>query len=56
MINSREFNELVNMTAGELEAWLKEEDSTSSGWAKDDGSGETIGERNKISLVFSPPK
>jgi hypothetical protein len=39
----REFNELVNMTASDLESWLKEEDSTSSGWSKDDGSGETIG-------------
>jgi hypothetical protein len=31
------------MSASELEEWLKEESSTSSGWAKDDGSGETIG-------------
>merc|ERR1712093_208274 len=38
-----EFNELVNMSSSELEAWLKEEQSTSSGWSKDDGSGETIG-------------
>ncbi len=27
----REFNELVNMTAGELEAWLREEQSQDSG-------------------------
>ena len=40
---SREFNELVNMTAGELEGWLKEEQSESSGWGKGDGSGETVG-------------
>jgi hypothetical protein len=40
---TREFNELVNMSASELESWLKEEDSTSSGWSKDDGSGETVG-------------
>jgi Protein of unknown function (DUF3140) len=40
---SSEFNELVNMSASELEEWLKEEQFTSSGWAKDDGSGETIG-------------
>lgn len=39
----REFNELVNMTADELESWLKEEQSQESGWAKDDGSGETVG-------------
>lgn len=31
------------MSASELESWLKEEDSTSSGWSKDDGSGETVG-------------
>lgn len=39
---SREFNELVNMTAGELE-WLKEEQSATSGCDKGDGSSETIG-------------
>lgn len=39
----REFNELVNMSAKELEDWLKEEGSVSSGWSKDDGSGESVG-------------
>lgn len=43
LIWDREFNELVNMTADELEDWLKEEQSESSGWDKGDGSGETIG-------------
>lgn len=43
LIAPREFNELVNMTASELEKWLKEEESEASGWSKDDGSGETIG-------------
>jgi Protein of unknown function (DUF3140) len=38
-----EFNQLVNMSASELESWLKQEDSTSSGWSKEDGSGESIG-------------
>ena len=38
-----EFGELVNMTADELEAWLKEEQSQTSGWSKDDGSEETVG-------------
>jgi hypothetical protein len=39
-----EFNELVNMTPTELEEWLQTEDSTSSGWRKDDGSGgESVG-------------
>lgn len=31
------------MTAEELESWLKEEQSQSSGWSKDDGSGESVG-------------
>jgi Protein of unknown function (DUF3140) len=31
------------MTSDELEAWLKEEQSSSSGWSKSDRSGETIG-------------
>jgi hypothetical protein len=39
----QEFNELVNMTASELEVWLKTESSMSSGWAKGDGSEESIG-------------
>ena len=42
-ILNREFNELVNMTSGELEEWLKEEQSESSGWDKGDGSGESVG-------------
>lgn len=37
-----EFNEIINMTADELEKWLKEEQSQESGIAKDDGS-ETVG-------------
>ena len=41
--DSREFNELDNMSAGELEDWLKEEQSAASGWEKGDGSGETAG-------------
>ncbi|KAK4177591.1 hypothetical protein QBC36DRAFT_345327 [Triangularia setosa] len=39
----QEFNELVNMTAPELKDWLKTSASTSSGWSKDDGSGESVG-------------
>ena len=39
----REFNELVNMTAEELQDRLKQEDSEGSGWSKSDDSGETIG-------------
>lgn len=35
----------------ELETWLKEEALESSGWSKDDGSGETVGhERYRSSL------
>ena len=54
-----EFNELVNMTASELESWLKEESSQSSGWSKDDGSGETIGHesgRKIIEILKKNPK
>ena len=43
LLSAREFNELVNMSASELEEWLQSEDSQSSGWSKDDSSGETIG-------------
>lgn len=46
---SREFNELVNMTSAELESWLKEEQSQSSGWSKDDGSSETVGHERLVS-------
>jgi hypothetical protein len=42
-VATREFNELVNMTAEELDSWLSEEESQASGWSKNDGSGETIG-------------
>ncbi|TVY34194.1 hypothetical protein LSUB1_G007168 [Lachnellula subtilissima] len=38
-----EFNTLVNMTPSDLQTWLESPESTSSGWAKEDGSGETIG-------------
>ncbi|KUJ24654.1 uncharacterized protein LY89DRAFT_745616 [Mollisia scopiformis] len=55
----QEFNELVNMSASELEQWLKSEDSTSSGWSKDDGSGETVGHdsgRKIIEILKKNPK
>ncbi|OAQ96111.1 hypothetical protein LLEC1_05203, partial [Akanthomyces lecanii] len=39
----KDFNELVNMTASELETWLKSKDSGEAGWSKDDESGETVG-------------
>ena len=40
---ARDFNKTVNMTADELEKWLKGTGSKDSGWSKDDGSGESIG-------------
>lgn len=52
-LSTREFNELVNMTASELEKWLKSEDSTSSGWSKEDGSGETIGHERLVTTLLS---
>ncbi|KAK3327606.1 hypothetical protein B0T19DRAFT_484684 [Cercophora scortea] len=47
----REFNELVNMTAEELEDWLKTEASTDSGWSKNDGSGESVGHESGRKIV-----
>ncbi|KAK3684995.1 hypothetical protein B0T22DRAFT_206441 [Podospora appendiculata] len=55
----REFNELVNMTAEELEDWLQTEASTSSGWSKSDGSGESVGHesgRNIVEILKRNPK
>ncbi|KAK3054471.1 hypothetical protein LTR09_004740 [Extremus antarcticus] len=55
----QEWNELVNMSAQELKDWLSQEDSTSSGWSKDDGSGETIGHesgRKIIEILEKNPK
>jgi hypothetical protein len=47
------------MSASDLEKWLKSEDSTSSGWSKDDGGGETIGHesgRKIIEILKKNPK
>ena len=44
------------MTAQELEAWLKEEQSEGAGWSKGDESGETIGhERYRSASVPLQP-
>ncbi|KAF1981016.1 hypothetical protein K402DRAFT_365530 [Aulographum hederae CBS 113979] len=54
-----EFNELVNMTPDELKDWLGSDESTGSGWSKDDGSGETIGHesgRKIIKILEKNPK
>ena len=40
---SREWNDIVNMSAKELKDWLQQEESEDAGWSKDDGSGETVG-------------
>ena len=47
----REFNELVNMSAKELQDWLGQEESAGAGWSKDDGSGETIGHDSGRKIV-----
>lgn len=52
LIEDREFNELVNMSSSELEDWLKEEQSEGSGWAKDDGSGETVGHERCVAIHY----
>ncbi|KIW65221.1 hypothetical protein PV04_07499 [Phialophora macrospora] len=48
---SRDFNSTVNMTADELEQWLRESGSQESGWSKDDGSGESIGHESGRKIV-----
>ncbi|KAL8708331.1 MAG: hypothetical protein Q9220_006806 [cf. Caloplaca sp. 1 TL-2023] len=47
----QEFNELVNRISSELKTWLKEEQSESSGWAKDDGSGESVGHESGRKII-----
>ncbi|RVX66348.1 hypothetical protein B0A52_09956 [Exophiala mesophila] len=54
-----DFNKTVNMTADELEKWLKGEASQNSGWSKDDGSGESVGHesgRKIIAILKKNPK
>ncbi|KAK5995462.1 Target of rapamycin complex 2 subunit AVO2 [Cladobotryum mycophilum] len=46
-----EFNELVNMTAKELEDWLKSDDSRSAGWPKENDDGESIGHESGRQIV-----
>ncbi len=45
----KHFNELVNMSAAELEKWLKTEDSKNTGW--DSGDGEAIGHKSGKKIV-----
>merc|ERR1712054_575355 len=55
----KEFNEIVNMTASELEKWLKSDDSRSAGWPKDEGEdGESVGHdsgRKIVDILKSNP-
>ncbi|ROT38964.1 DNA-binding protein [Sodiomyces alkalinus F11] len=48
-----EFIEYVNMTASELEAWLKSDDSRSAGWPKhnEEGEPETVGHESGRKIV-----
>ncbi|WVW82812.1 hypothetical protein I302_104824 [Kwoniella bestiolae CBS 10118] len=46
-----DFNEIVNMTADELEAFLKTEGSETTGFQKEDGSGESIGHESGRKIV-----
>ena len=48
-----EFNELVNMSAKELEEWLGKDESAGAGWAKADDSGETIGHERCVNMLTS---
>ena len=43
--------DVVNMTADELEAFLKTEGSESTGWSKGDGSGESVGHESGRKIV-----
>ncbi|KAF4947985.1 hypothetical protein FGADI_9980 [Fusarium gaditjirri] len=55
----QEFNEVVNMTASELEKWLKSDDSNSAGWPKEDEDGETVGHdsgRKIVEILKENPK
>ncbi|OAA40677.1 DNA-binding protein [Metarhizium rileyi] len=55
----QEFNELVNMTAAELETWLKSSDSEAAGLSKDGENGESIGHdsgRKIVQILKDNPK
>ncbi|KAJ9651926.1 hypothetical protein H2198_008822 [Neophaeococcomyces mojaviensis] len=47
----KDFNITVNMTAEELEKWLKGSASKDTGWSKSDGSGESIGHESGRKIV-----
>jgi hypothetical protein len=41
------------MTVDELEEWLQTEDSQSTGWPKDDGSGESVGHESYADSIHA---
>ncbi|KAL1880051.1 hypothetical protein Daus18300_001414 [Diaporthe australafricana] len=46
-----EFNEYVNMTASELEKWLKSDESGEAGWRKDGGDGKSVGQDSGEKII-----
>ncbi|KAG8157105.1 hypothetical protein KVR01_013095 [Diaporthe batatas] len=46
-----EFNEYVNMTASELEKWLKSEESNQAGWRKDGEDGKSVGQDSGEKII-----
>lgn len=46
-----EFNEYVNVSASELDKWLKSDDSSKAGWHKDGGDGESVGQESGHKIV-----
>ncbi|KHN94506.1 DNA-binding protein [Metarhizium album ARSEF 1941] len=46
-----EFNDIVNMTAAELEEWLKSDDSKAAGWPKQGNGEESVGHDSGRKIV-----
>jgi Protein of unknown function (DUF3140) len=53
LIPAIEWNKQINMTAEELDKWLKSAKSKKAGWSKGDGSGEAIGHESYEALEMS---
>lgn len=49
----KDFDEAVNMSAGELEEWLATEETQEVGWKGEDGhgDGESVGHRSGLRIV-----
>ena len=43
-----DWNKQINVTAEELDKWLKSPKSKKAGWSKEDGSGESVGHKSYI--------